>query len=167
MDLLDRMLLHDAWTTRQLLARSRGLSDESLDRRFDLGPGSVRATLVHMIDNVQWWTDRMTGRPVRPDVPYLSSVDQLIDLFEAATAELIELAQQLRDNKRLDDTFIDPSTRPPKRKTFGGCILHLATHNMHHRAQLLFMLRRLGVQDLPEGDALTWECQHIGGWMDA
>jgi hypothetical protein len=28
---------------------------------------------------------------------------------------------------------------------------------MHHRAQLLFMLRRLGVEGVPEGDTLTWE----------
>jgi hypothetical protein len=28
---------------------------------------------------------------------------------------------------------------------------------MHHRAQLLYMLRRLGVADLPEGDVFSWE----------
>jgi uncharacterized damage-inducible protein DinB len=30
---------------------------------------------------------------------------------------------------------------------------------MHHRAQLLYMLRLLGVQNLIEGDALSWESQ--------
>jgi uncharacterized damage-inducible protein DinB len=33
---------------------------------------------------------------------------------------------------------------------------------MHHRAQLLYLLRRLGVRDLPEGDALSWEEQARG-----
>jgi len=30
---------------------------------------------------------------------------------------------------------------------------------MHHRAQLLYMLRKLGVRDLIEGDMLSWEAQ--------
>jgi uncharacterized damage-inducible protein DinB len=30
---------------------------------------------------------------------------------------------------------------------------------MHHRGQLIFMLRKLGVANIPEGDALFWELQ--------
>ncbi|MEO2015569.1 MAG: hypothetical protein ABGZ53_14495 [Fuerstiella sp.] len=32
---------------------------------------------------------------------------------------------------------------------------------MHHRAQVLYMLRRVGVVDLPEGDVLSWESQIV------
>ena len=31
--------------------------------------------------------------------------------------------------------------------------------DMHHRAELLHMLGKLGVPDLPEGDVLGWEAQ--------
>ena len=51
MDLLDRLLGHDAWTTRQLLLRCRDLTDEQLDREFDIGHRTVRATLLHVIRN--------------------------------------------------------------------------------------------------------------------
>jgi len=53
MDLLDRLLGHDAWTTRQLLLRCRDLTDEQLDREFDIGHRTVRATLEHVIRNVE------------------------------------------------------------------------------------------------------------------
>ncbi len=53
MDLLDRLLGHDAWTTRQLLLRCRNLTDEQLDREFDIGHRTVRATLLHVIRNVE------------------------------------------------------------------------------------------------------------------
>ncbi len=49
-------------------------------------------------------------------------------------------------------------------KTFfggGGGITHILTHSMHHRAQVLYMLRRVGVVDLPEGDVLSWESQIV------
>jgi hypothetical protein len=41
MDILDRLLGHDAWTTRQLLLRCRDLTDAQLDREFDIGHRSV------------------------------------------------------------------------------------------------------------------------------
>jgi uncharacterized damage-inducible protein DinB len=28
---------------------------------------------------------------------------------------------------------------------------------MHHRAQVLYLLRKLGLEGLPEGDVLSWE----------
>jgi uncharacterized damage-inducible protein DinB len=31
---------------------------------------------------------------------------------------------------------------------------------MHHRAQLLYMLDKLGVKDWPEGDLLGWEMNY-------
>ena len=48
MDMTERLLRHDAWTTRLLLHRSLDLSDEQLDREFDIGHRSLRRTFVHM-----------------------------------------------------------------------------------------------------------------------
>ena len=53
MDLLDRLLGHDDWTTRQLLLRCRDLTDEQLDREFDIGHRTVRRTLLDVIRNVE------------------------------------------------------------------------------------------------------------------
>src|SRR4051812_39408064 len=46
--ILERFLGHDAWTTRQLLLRCRELSDDQLDRVFNIGDRSLRGTFVHM-----------------------------------------------------------------------------------------------------------------------
>jgi uncharacterized damage-inducible protein DinB len=35
-------------------------------------------------------------------------------------------------------------------------LVHVCTHGAHHRAQALNMLRHLGVEELPEVDAITW-----------
>ena len=65
MDLLDRLLGHDAGTTRELLGICARLTEEELDREFDIGHRSVRRTLVHVIRNMEVWTDLMAGGPVR------------------------------------------------------------------------------------------------------
>lgn len=163
MDLLDRLLGHDSWTTRRLLELAESLDDEQLDREFDIGHRSVRRTFEHVIRNVECWTDLMREHAVRPRPGVTQSIADFQCRFDAAYAEFRQFAREIADRGRLDDTYVDSLDNPPREKTFGGTILHLATHGMHHRAQLLFLLRRLGVADLPEGDALSWESAHCSG----
>lgn len=157
MDLLDRLLGHDAWTTRELLELSRGLSDQELDRRFDIGHRTVRATFEHLIRNMEVWSALMAGRrpPNAGDEP--ASVGALVARLDAAAADLARLARGVRDRDGWDETWLDVLDDPPREKTFGGAIAHVITHSMHHRAQVLFMLRRMGVEGTPEGDVLSWE----------
>lgn len=162
MDILDRLLGHDAWATRQLLLRCRELSDEQLDRDFDIGHRSVRTTLLHIIRNMEVWTDLMAGRPVRPDTrddPAGRSVDGLLRRLDAAAADLAAIATRIVREDRLDELWVDCLDQPPQRKSYGGAIAHVITHSMHHRAQLLYLLRCLGVSGLIEGDVLSWESE--------
>jgi uncharacterized damage-inducible protein DinB len=156
------LLGHDAWTTRQLLARCEGLSDEELDREFDIGHRSVRRTLLHIIRNVEVWADLMLGQPVRADAggrPEGQSVAGMIVRLDSAAADLAALARSVAARRAWDEFWVDHLDDPPTEKTYGGGIAHILTHSMHHRAQLLYLLRRLGVAELPEGDVISWEGQ--------
>jgi uncharacterized damage-inducible protein DinB len=165
MDILDRLLGHDAWTTRQVLLRSRALTDEQLDRDLAIDHGSVRATLVHVIRNMEVWTDLIAGRPAR-SAPAPSdranSVAGLSARLDAIAGDFAATARGLADGGRLDEVWTDPLETPPRQRSYGGAIAHLLTHSMHHRAHLLAMLDRLGVPDLIEGDLLSWERQARG-----
>ena len=160
MDLLDRLLGHDAWTTRQLLLLSQDLSDEQLDRRFDIGHETLRENFRHIIGSMETWTDLIRERPVRPWPQADSakvSIAGLIARLDAIAPDFAGIARQIADEGRWDDLFTDVLDDPPKRKTYGGAIGHLLTHSMHHRAEVMHILARLGVPDLPEGDLLGWE----------
>lgn len=159
MDILDRLLEHDAWTTQAVLRRCASLSDEELDRPLGIGPGSVRGTLIHVIRNMEVWTDLIAERPVRrePSDAGETSVPGLLSRLSLAAEDLASVSKRIQAAGRLDAVFRDTLDDPPTTKTFGGAIVHVITHSMHHRAQLLVMLRRLGLSALPEGDVLTWE----------
>ena len=163
MDLLDRFLGHDAWTTARLLQQSGTLTDEQLDQEFDLGWRTVRATLDHIIDNMETWVDLMNGGPIRTHpgpAAYWLTVAGLSERLTQVSQDLAILARRVQAEGRFDDTWVDFLDEPPCRKTYGGAITHVITHSMHHRAQLIHMLRKHGVQDVIEGDALSWEQQY-------
>nr|WP_157458675.1 DinB family protein [Deinococcus arboris] len=156
--MLDRLLGHDAWTTWTLLSRSRDLTEEQLDQPHDLGWRTVRATLRHITENMETWTNLMTGVPPAAWPPAEGdSLDDLDRRLRAVAPRLAALARQIEAEGRLDDTWLDVLDRPPRPKTYGGAIAHVLTHSMHHRAQLIQMLRALGLPSVPEGDLLGWE----------
>ena len=158
MDILERLLLHDVWTTGKVLTHCVGLNDDQLDRGFDVGHGTLRATLVHLIDNVEVWTDLMLARPPRLE-PGDESLAGLTARYHRASAEFGALARQIAAQGRLDELWLDTLDQPPKHKSYGGALAHVLTHNHAHRVELLHILQRLGVENLIEGDVLGWEEQ--------
>jgi uncharacterized damage-inducible protein DinB len=160
MDLLDRLLGHDHWTTAQLLERCRELQTEQWSQPFDLGHQTLAETFGHMIGNVRAWTDLMAQRPVqRSSNETLATADDLIAAWQSAYDDFAALARTIRDQDRWDATYVDVLDDPPRPKTFGGTITHVITHNMHHRGEIIHILTRLGLANVLEGDALSWEQQ--------
>jgi uncharacterized damage-inducible protein DinB len=160
MDLLERLLRHDRWTTEQLLERCRELRAEQRTQPFDVGHQTLDATFQHMIGNVRAWTDLMAASVAGPSPGQLATtVDDLIAQWQAAYEDFAALARTIASQNRWDATYIDVLDDPPQRKTFGGTIAHVITHNMHHRCEAIHMLTRLGLANVLEGDVLGWERQ--------
>jgi uncharacterized damage-inducible protein DinB len=160
MDLLDRLLAHDAWTTRQLLEACRTLGDDALDREFEIDQHSLRKTFVHIIANMETWTDLLCERPVQDRSGH--SIPELLARLGAASRDLANVARRVAREGRYDDCFIDTLDDPPRPKTFGGAIGHVLTHSMHHRAQVMYLMEQAGLTEHVEGDLLSWETQAFG-----
>ena len=159
MDLLDLLLDHDHWATRQLLDASGGLTDAQWDQEFDIGHLTLRETFGHMLFNVPFWTAFLAG--LSPDdgfsadnQPQDRSVAALIGHHELGYAAFAQVARRLRDEGRLGDTFTD---HYDVCKSTGGTILMVIQHNAEHRTEALHILQRLGVPDLPEVDLGVWD----------
>jgi hypothetical protein len=52
------------------------------------------------------------------------------------------------------ETYID---QWEARKSIGGTILMVLEHNVEHRPEVLHILQRLGLSDLPEVDYGVWD----------
>ena len=160
MDIIDRLLAHDTWTTRQLLMACKSLPDPSLDQEFDIDQGSLRKTFVHMIENLEIWTDLICERPVQRRKG--NTISELLDRLGLAGRDFANVTRKIVREQRFDDCFLDTLDQPPRLKTYGGAIGHVITHNMHHRAQVMFLMEKVGLKEHNEGDLLSWESSSFG-----
>jgi uncharacterized damage-inducible protein DinB len=158
----DRLLGHNQWATRLLLERCRGLTPAQFTQRFDIGPGSLHDTLLHVVGAMRRWADRIEQRPLRDSIEkpkHPRPPAEILALLDDAARDFKGVADRVVEEDRLDEKFqvVFSGVPEPQVMTRGTALVHVLTHGVHHRAQCLNMLRRLGVQDLPDIDALDWE----------
>src|SRR4051794_2057312 len=101
------MLGHDYWATKLLLDHCVKLTDEQLDRQSDIGIGSIRPTMTHMINTLEFWASQMEGRPMEMERDAVLSVPEQAALHERNHARFTRAAHAAEDEGRLDDMFTD------------------------------------------------------------
>jgi len=143
-----------------LLLACQSLPGDLLDKEFDIDQQSLRRTFVHVIDNMEVWTDLLCERPVQKRTG--NSVPELIERLSLISRDFANVARRIAREQRYDDCFMDTLDNPPRLKTFGGALAHLLTHSMHHRAQIMFLMEKVGLTEHIEGDVLTWESKSFG-----
>jgi uncharacterized damage-inducible protein DinB len=160
-DILDRLLGHNVWATRLLIEYCRALTPEQYIQKFDIGPGSLHVTLTHCVAVMLFYADQLAGKPMKSyrDLEQRATTpESLLDHLATAERNLARAASRVRDERRLDEVMT-LTTRDGRFWSFsrGTCVVHVLTHGVHHRAQALNMLRRLGVAGLPDLDTVDWE----------
>ena len=159
---LEIALSHDRWATAQLLDSCAKLSADQFCQQFEIGRGSLHDTLTHILGAMRTWTDTLAGREPGPRLETDGQrrtpqelhvlLEETSERFaaEARRRPLDEMTiRRLRDGRTLE-------------LTRAAVLAQVTTHGMHHRAQCLNMLRRLGVTPLPPSSVAEWASMQAG-----
>ena len=121
---------------RKILDSVEGLSDDRLDRPFEMGPGTLRKTLLHVRDAEQWWCDNWTRGPQSsfPNSPPDTSVADLRARFEQTVAARREFLAGVDDEALQRTTQARPGGATVLSVRLGESMLQLCCHGTHHRA---------------------------------
>lgn len=147
------LVIHNRWANEQLLAACASLTDQQMDREFEMGVNTLRKTITHILGAMRGWTDMLAGREQRPRLEHEQrSIAELAALHEEA-ADDFEAAVRAHPLEAMAT-----GTRGGRTYSFarGAVLTHVTTHGMHHRAQALNMLRQLGVDPLPRSAVVEW-----------
>jgi uncharacterized damage-inducible protein DinB len=132
-------------------------------RPFAFGLGSIRATLLHVADMEWAYVHRLNGRDYRKeDSPFtvqrLPTLPLLTTTWDAQRPETRRALAEIDDPSRSVE-YVSHNFTPPQRTqtTAGGIAGQLLFNEVHHRAQVMTMLRLAGIaaQDL-DYSRLVW-----------
>ena len=138
---------YNDWARDGLLRLTAGLSDAQLDRPFEMGAGSLRATIYHLWAAEYGWLDRwQPGRATQYDAEcHGESIAEIGRRFRQTAAARDAFLGGM-DDARLAEKITCTSKRwGTANFSFGDMMLHVCNHGAHHRAQAINMLRHLGV----------------------
>jgi len=150
-------LKYNDWADERLLAAAGALSDDQLDHPFDIGRGSLRKTMLHIVAAEEVWAERWRGQAKTPwpneeeRVAAATMQERLKRTWKRRDAFLATVGN---DELSRDVVYRD-SFGSLYRAALGDMMLQLCIHSTHHRAQVVNMLRRLG-DEPPELDYMYW-----------
>jgi uncharacterized damage-inducible protein DinB len=144
--IVDDLYRYNTWANDRILALSADLSNEQLDEPREIGFGSLRNTLFHILAAEQIWLERWQGAPWRP-LP-----------TDAGGLPVAEIGNQLRQTAADRQAVLDrgrsdgwqsvcqykDSKGNPYSNPLVELLLHVANHGIHHRAQALHFLKGFG-----------------------
>ena len=152
-DPIEILLTTNRWATRQIIDSCAALTSEQFHQSFDMGPGTLHDTIVHILGAMRGWGDMLAGREQRPRLEATQcSTEQLVQLLDEISDDLEHSAR----SHPCDEIVSGSRGGRDYRFTRGAVLTHVTTHGMHHRAQCLNMLRRLGVEPLPPSSVIEW-----------
>jgi uncharacterized damage-inducible protein DinB len=153
-----------------LIARTRLLewvrtqSSTEYTRSFAIGLGSMRATLLHMAATEWGYARRLRGVDYGPgDNPFTVERYPEYEAFAAAWDRQAPVTREALTNvgdPARPVEYVSRSFTPPMRTrtTAGGIAGQLLFHEVHHRAQVMAMLRQVGVAaENLDYSRLMWE----------
>ncbi len=144
--LLDELYRYNDWANRKIFDLCVDLPEEALDQSRELGLGSLRKVLFHLLSAEQIWFERWTQQPWRP-----FQIDPEGMSTESIRNALLSLSQQrqaLMDQERSRDWSGVIHYMDAKKNSYQNplkpLLLHVANHGIHHRAQALNYLKSFG-----------------------
>ncbi len=158
------LMEYDHWANQIVFGLCRSRAEAELDRRFDIGLGSLRRTLIHVVANMEHWFDRASCQdPPRFHSPGTQPLDDIIERYNRVFEQIRVMVTE-SDSAFLQGEVVSVFREPTEifvvRFPRLGALLQLLDHGTHHRAQCLNMLRLLGVESLPELSLID-SCQEL------
>ena len=163
-ELLQRLHQHRAWVNGNLLTAAAALSDEQLRSAFQIGQGSVWKSLLHLYAAENVWLEALLGNEgflVPGDLPGtipgnqqgeggVTGLDDLRQKWSALDRRWVGYLAALTPAALEEVVYRRSSLGQRFGTRRSDVLLHVCTHAHYTAAQVVNMLRHVGVEKLPD-----------------
>ncbi len=121
------------------------MPQELFIQKEDYSVGSVRNQVVHLLNIDERWFSGLRGEPLPGFINpvYYAKKDKIRAKWDQVEADMRAYLDALTDDRIDAHPFNDDLT-------VWQVLIHVAYHGMDHRAQMLALLNRLGVETFPQ-----------------
>ncbi len=142
--MLDELYRYADWANAKVLDAAKSLTDADLDAPREIGFGSLRSILFHILAAEEIWLERWQLLPWRsfPKDPEGLSIEQIHERLRQISAKRRTFMDQGRANLWDQSITYRDSRGDEYTRNLRDLLLHVANHGIHHRAQALNILRK-------------------------
>lgn len=137
---------HSFWTNQRLRGPLRELTPDEFARTVDGTHGSIRNTLVHLLNADSIWLERAggpaRGAPLNP--ADFATADQVLARGVELESHWKDLVSKLRDEDLAGTVQFALASGQQLSLTLEQVLQQTLFHAMHHRGQISLLLRLLG-----------------------
>ncbi|HEY9007240.1 MAG TPA: DinB family protein [Ohtaekwangia sp.] len=139
-----KLVEYNVWANRKITTHLASLSADLLDKPLGGSFGSIKATLIHLLQADWLWVNRWKGIPLA-DIPAwpLNTLDDIVNPWAGIQEDMLALAPALdrEPNKQIE--FI---TRKGAHHVMSwpDIAMHVTNHGTYHRGQITHMIRTAG-----------------------
>ena len=137
------LLGYNQWANQQLLSTVRALPPTHFAHELGASFGSVKGTLLHILDGEWHWLQYWQGksRTIQPLAANFHDAEALADAFPS-----LEREQQAFGDTLTDELLQACWTIRGREYRLADLIQHAMNHSTYHRGQLAMLVRQLGHQ---------------------
>ena len=134
------------WANKKLFPVILQLTPDEFTKSVAGSYGSIRNTLVHVLSAEWGWLSRCGGkeRPARLNPADYPTAESLIEMWTKVEGYMREFLSKLRDEDLARDAVYANEKGEKRAMPFGELMQHGANHGVHHRGQVMLMIRELG-----------------------
>ncbi len=145
--MLEDLFRYNAWANQRIFSLSAELSDAQLDTPREMGFGSLRSTLFHILAAEEIWLERWEGKPWRPFETQpnglcLADIQNRLGRVEHARNEMLSRERSAGWQRIV---LYKNAKGEEFQNRLSDLALHVANHGTHHRAQALNFLKQFGI----------------------
>jgi uncharacterized damage-inducible protein DinB len=153
-ELIEQYTDYTSWANGLIFSTLADADDETIDRDFGIGMGTIRKALTHMLEVDDWWISIWNEGGQEPKSFGRLSLQQLQERSTELHESKRKYIASLDDKSALRVLTARPAGIPYQIRAVES-LVQLCCHGTHHRAQLVNMLRQSG-RAVPGSDLIVW-----------
>lgn len=133
---------YNCWANRRILAASARLSPEQFAAPDGMNYGTLRGTLVHMLDTEYGWrmlVQHSQGSPVMAEADF-PTVEALVQRWDAEEADMHAYLASLGDEDLAGSVRYTNDNGEPRERVLWHVLVHIVNHGTQHRSEAAVIL---------------------------